>query len=106
MASDSGAGKLGEYRYNLLPANKRVTITLADSDPYQDELATLADEEGLVTFINARTIEEERTDAPISCRFVTGRRMSGVVGFVPRGLESAVIETLSRIEGRSENRIP
>jgi hypothetical protein len=106
MASDTGAGKLGDYKYNLLPGNKRVTITLADSDPYQDELAVLANEEGLTTFINARTLEEERTDAPMPVRFFTGRRMSGIVGFVPRGLESAVIETLARIEDRSENRIP
>ncbi len=39
-------------------------------------------------------------------RFFTGRRMSGIVGYVPRGLEPAVIEALTRIEGRSDNRIP
>ena len=39
-------------------------------------------------------------------RFFTGRRMSGIVGYVPRGLEPAVIEALSRIEDRSNNRIP
>jgi hypothetical protein len=85
MASDSGSGKLGDYRYNLVPANKRVTIRLADSDPYQEELASLLDEETLQSFIAA---------------------MSGVVGFVPRGLEPAVIEALTRLEGRSDNRIP
>ena len=106
MASDSGTGKLGDYKYNLVPANKRVTIRLADSDPYQEELASLAGEEGLVTFIAARTIEEERTDAPMPVRFFTGRRMSGIVGYVPRGLEPAVIEALARIEDRSNNRIP
>jgi hypothetical protein len=106
MASDSGRGKLGDYRYNLVPANKRVTIQLADSDPYQEELATLLDEENLQTFIAARTIEEERTDAPMPVRFFTGRRMSGIVGYVPRGLEPAVIEALTRLEDRSNNRIP
>jgi hypothetical protein len=106
MASDSGRGKLNDYKYSLQPANKRVSMTLADSDPYQDELATLAAEEGLVTFIAARTLEEERVDAPMPVRFFTGRRMSGIVGFVPRGLEPAVIEALTRIEGRSNNRIP
>jgi hypothetical protein len=106
MASDSGSGKLGDYRYNLVPANKRVTIRLADSDPYQEEIAALIDEENLQTFIAARTMEEERTDAPMPVRFFTGRRMSGVVGFVPRGLEPAVIEALTRIEDRSNNRIP
>jgi hypothetical protein len=106
MASDSGSGKLGDYKYNLVPANKRVTIRLADSDPYQEELASLVDEENLVTFIASRTIEEERVDAPMPVRFFTGRRMSGVVGYVPRGLEPAVIEALARIEDRSNNRIP
>lgn len=106
MASDSGSGKLGDYKYNLVPANRRVTIRLADSDPYQEELASLEGEENLVTFIAARTIEEERTDAPMPVRFFTGRRMTGVVGFVPRGLEPAVIEALARIEDRSNNRIP
>ena len=106
MASDSGSGKLGDYKYNLVPANRRVTIRLADSDPYQEELASLSGEENLVTFIPARTIEEERTDAPMPVRFFTGRRMSGIVGYVPRGLEPAVIEALARIEGRSNNRIP
>jgi hypothetical protein len=95
MASDSGSGKLGDYRYNLVPANKRVTIRLADSA-----------EENLLTFIAARTIEEERTDAPMPVRFFTGRRMSGIVGYVPRGLEPAVIEALTRLEERSNNRIP
>jgi hypothetical protein len=106
MASDSGSGKLGDYRYNLVPANKRVTIRLADSDPYQEEIASLLGEENLQTFIAARTIEEERTDAPMPVRFFTGRRMSGIVGYVPRGLEPAVIEALTRIEERSNNRIP
>jgi hypothetical protein len=106
MASDSGSGKLGDYKYNLVPANRRVTIRLADSDPYQEELAGLVDEENLQTFIASRTIEEERTDAPMPVRFFTGRRMSGIVGYVPRGLEPAVIEALARIEDRSENRIP
>jgi hypothetical protein len=106
MASDLGHGKLGDYKYNLVPANKRVTIRLADSDPYQEELASLAGEENLQTFIASRTIEEERTDAPMPVRFFTGRRMTGIVGYVPRGLEPAVIEALARIEDRSNNRIP
>ena len=106
MASDLGHGKLGDYRYNLVPANKRVTITLADSDPCQEEIASLIGEENLQTFIAARTIEEERTDAPMPVRFFTGRRMSGIVGYVPRGLEPAVVEALARIEDRSNNRIP
>jgi hypothetical protein len=106
MASDTGKGKLADYNYGLVPRNKKVTIMLAGTDAYQQELADLADEETLQCFINSRTAEEERTDAPMPVRFFTGRRMSGVVGFVPRGLEPAVMEALTRLEGRSENRIP
>jgi hypothetical protein len=106
MASDSGRGRLGDYKYNLVPANRRVTIRLADSDPHQDELVSLLDEENLVTFIASRTIEEERVDAPMPVRFFTGRRMSGIVGYVPPGLEPVVVEALTRIENRSRNRIP
>jgi hypothetical protein len=106
MASDSGSGKLNDYNYGLVPRNKRVTILLAGSDPFQQELADLLVEETLQTFINSRTIEEERTDAPIPVRFFTGRKMSGVIGYVPRGLEPAIAEALTRLEGRSDNRIP
>jgi hypothetical protein len=104
--SDSGAGRLKDYRYNLVPNNRRVIITLAGSDPYQDELQTLVGEAGLQSFIAPRTIEEERTDAPMPVRFFTGRRMSGIVGWVPRGLEPAVIEALARLENSSDKRIP
>ncbi|HEX4444776.1 MAG TPA: hypothetical protein VHZ81_14500 [Galbitalea sp.] len=106
MASDSGSGKLSEYNYGLAPRNKRVTMTLAGSDPSQQDLADLLTEESLQTFINSRTIEEERTDAPMPVRFFTGRKMSGIVGYVPRGLEPVVMQALTRLEGRSNNRIP
>jgi hypothetical protein len=106
VMADSGSGKLSQYRYNLIPNNGRVTIVLADSDPCQDELAALEHEDLITTFIAARTVEEERTDAPMPVRFFTGRRMSGVVGYVPRGLEPAVIEALARLEDRSDNHIP
>ncbi len=103
---DQGAGKLNDYRYNLAPRNGKVFITLAGSDPYQTELAELAGEETLESFIAPRTIEEERTDAPMPVRFFTGRRMTGIVGWVPTGLEPAVIEALGRLEDRSDKRIP
>ena len=106
MASDSGSGKLGDYDFNLAPRNKKISLTLADSDQYQDELAGLLDEENLKTFIPSRTIEEERTDAPMPVRFFTGRRMSGIVGYVPRGLEPVIAQALTRLEGRSDDRIP
>jgi hypothetical protein len=104
--TDRGAGKLADYRYDLVPRNGKVTITLAGSDAFQDELAELAKEETLQSFIAPRTIEEERTDAPMPVRFFTGRRMTGIVGWVPTGLEPAVIEALARLEGRTDNRIP
>jgi hypothetical protein len=104
--NDSGSGALKDYKYNLLPTNGRVIIQLAGSDNYQDELTALIGEENLQSFIAPRTIEDERTDAPMPVRFFTGRRMSGIVGWVPRGLEPAVIEALARIENSSDNRIP
>lgn len=106
MASDAGSGKLKEYDYRLVPRNKKVTIVLGGSDPFQQELADLLQEENLQSFIASRTIEEERTDAPMPVRFFTGRRMSAIVGFVPRGLEPVIAEALTRLEGRSDNRIP
>jgi hypothetical protein len=104
--SDSGSGKLSQYRYNLVPNNARVVLRLADSDPHQDELEALLAEGTLESFIAPRTIEEERTDAPMPVRFFTGRRMSGVVGYVPRGLEPVVVEAITRLESRTMNRIP
>lgn len=105
--TDAGSGNLKDYRYNLIPNNKRVTIQLAGSDTGQDDLRELANEASLEAFIAPRTVEEERTDAPVPVRFFTGRRMSGIVGWVPRGLESPVIEAIARLEsaGRS-TRIP
>jgi hypothetical protein len=104
--SDRGSGALKDYKYNLLPTNGRVVIMLAGSDPYQDELQQLIGETSLQSFIAPRTQEEERVDAPMPVRFFTGRRMSGIVGWVPRGLEPAVVEALARIENSSNNRIP
>jgi hypothetical protein len=105
--TDAGRGKLGDYRYNLIPNNKRVTIQLAGSDAGQEELRAIENEDGLQCFIAPRTIEEERTDAPLPVRFLTGRRMTGIVGYVPRGLESVVIEAITRLEGSGRsNRIP
>ena len=37
-------------------------------------------------------------DAPIVVRLFTGRRVSGPVGSVPRGLESVVDDTLRRLD--------
>ena len=40
-------------------------------------------------------------------RLFTGRRVSGVVGSIPRGLESVIDETLRRLDDKGEKaRIP
>ncbi len=106
---DQGSGSFNDYDYNLAPRNKRVTITLADSDPCQDELRTIleAGETAAETAISPRTIEQERVDAEIPVRLFTGRRVSGVVGSIPRGLESVIDETLRRLDDKGEKaRIP
>lgn len=106
---DRGSGSFKDYDYNLAPRNKRVTITLADSDPFQNELRMIVETGETVaeTAISPRTIEQERVDAEIPVRLFTGRRVSGVVGSIPRGLESVIDETLRRLDDRGEKvRIP
>jgi hypothetical protein len=106
---DQGSGSFDDYSYGLNAKNARVTITLAGSDPHQDELRTILEtgEPTAETAISPRTIEQERVDAPIEVRLFTGRRVSGVVGSVPRGLESVIDETLRRLDDKGEKpRIP
>ncbi len=105
--SDAGSGDLKQYKFDLLPANKNVTMQLAGSDPFQDELQKWADFDELQAFISPRTLEEERTDAPVAVRFFVDSRMTGIVGYVPRGLEAPALEALVRLgnAGRS-TRIP
>ncbi|WP_375388504.1 hypothetical protein [uncultured Amnibacterium sp.] len=95
---DQGSGRLEDYKFDLLPANGRVTIRLAGSDPHQDLIADLADVEVVETAIARRTDEEERTDAPIVVRLFAGGRIVGPVGRVPRGLEGPVFEAISRLD--------
>lgn len=101
--NDRGAGDLNDYSYGLRARNRRVTIVLADSDPCQDELRGVVGAAGdgigdLETAISPRSQEQERVDAPIVVRLFTGRRVSGPVGTVPRGLESVVDDTLRRLD--------
>jgi len=111
-AADRGSGSLDDYDYDLVPRKAGVRIRLAAAEPNADEIATvvqLARDEGveLETIVAARTIEQERVDAPIEVRLFLGRRVSGVVGVVPRGLESVVDQTLRRLEDRGDKpRIP
>lgn len=107
--TDRGTGSFDDYVGVLVPKNARVTIRLAGSDPYQEELAALAaeDPELLTTATPARTLEQERVDAPIEVRIFSGKRVSGVVGVVPRGLESLYDEAVRRLDGRgAKPRIP
>ncbi|PPF89756.1 hypothetical protein C5B96_00680 [Subtercola sp. Z020] len=106
---DVGSGKLSDYDYGMRPKNARVSIQLAGSDPFQE---TIADVEGrglgeLQVFIGRRTIEEERTDAPVAVRFFVDSRMTPIVGYIPRGLEAVALDTLTRLEERGRStRIP
>jgi len=106
--SDRGAGSFSDYRYNLVPSNGRVTMRLADSDPHQQELIAALEAGGeLETAISRRSSAEEATDAPIAVRLFTGSRVSGIVGVVPRGLESIIDDTLGRLEDAGRKpRIP
>lgn len=105
---DRGLGSFDDYAFDLIPRTKKITMTLANSDPYQDELRMILDSgEPVETAISARSMEQERIDAPYEVRLFTGRRVSGVVGTVPRGLESVIDETLRRLDDRGEKvRIP
>jgi len=95
---DRGRGSLDDYKFDLLPANKDVTIRVAGSDPHQDLLRDVAQSAAVETAIPRRTDEEERTDAPIVVRLFADGRIVGPVGRVPRGLEGPVNEALSRLD--------
>lgn len=104
---DSGSGQLRDYGFDLIPTNKRVYIQLADSNPHQAELTSLAGVTELQAFVSRRTPEEERTDAPLAVRFFVDSRMTGVVGMVPPGLEPVVFEAMTRLENAGQStRIP
>ena len=106
---DRGSGSFDDYVGVLEPKNKSITIRLAGSDDHQDELASLAaePEDTLSTATPARSVDDERVDAPIEVRVFSGRRVSSVVGTVPRGLESVYDEAVRRLDGRgSKPRIP
>ena len=106
---DRGSGSFDDYVFDLLPKNTGVTLRLANSDPYQEELAALATEvpESLTTATPARDVNQDRVDSPIEVRVFSGRRVSGVVGVVPRGLEGIYDEAVRRLDGRgSKPRIP
>ena len=67
-AGRSRTGSFDDYDYNLTAKNKRITITLADSDPYQDELRTIVEsgELSAETAISPRT--SSRSGSTPGCR--------------------------------------
>ena len=105
---DRGFGSFDDYVYNLAPKNKRVTMVLANSNPYQDEIRAALESDGVLeTAISPRSLQAEGVDAPIEVRLFTGRRVSGVVGTIPRGLESVIDENLRRLDDKGlKARIP
>ena len=98
--NDLGKGKLTQYRGVLVPSNGRVRIRLAGSNPFQQELADIvaSGASPLETATPRRSQQEEGQDAEIQVRLFTGSRVSGPVGWVPRGLESVYDEALSRLD--------
>ncbi len=104
--NDQGKGSLNQYRGVLVPANSRVRIRLAGSNPHQALLAELAGQTA-ETAISRRSQQSEAVDAPIEIRLFVGSRVVGPVGWVPRGLESVVDEAIGRLDtlGRKQ-RIP
>lgn len=95
---DTGAGSFDQYGYDLRPRNARVTMRLAGSDPCQDELDRVLGAPSIEAFIAPRTVEEERTDAPVEVRLFVDHRMTPIVGFVPRGLEAVALEAVVRLD--------
>jgi hypothetical protein len=97
---DRGEGKLNDYAYGLLARNRRIRMTLAGSDACQEELRSVLEQgaDQVETAVSARSQQQDRDDAPIIVRLFTGRRVSGPVGMVPRGLESIVDENLRRLD--------
>lgn len=107
--NDRGKGSFSQYRYGLLPNNQRVRLRLAASNDYQRELQEILDSGAspLETAFSRRSQQEDSIDAPIEVRLFTGTRVSGPVGFIPRGLESIVDEALSRLDlNARKQRIP
>jgi hypothetical protein len=106
---DRGSGSFDDYVGVLVPKKRDAVIRLADSARHQEELAALVAEgfDALATATPARSLDDERVDAVIEVRLFSGRRVSGVVGAVPRGLESIYDEAVRRLDGRgSKPRIP
>ncbi|MBG6053929.1 hypothetical protein IWX81_000319 [Salinibacterium sp. CAN_S4] len=107
--NDLGKGSLNQFRGVLVPINSRVRIRLAGSNQFQQELTDISEsgETKLTTATARRTQQQEGADTEIEVRLFTGSRVTGPVGFVPRGLESVMDEALSRLDISGQHqRIP
>jgi len=107
--ADRGSGSLDDYDFNLVPRKSGTVMRLEGSTEFQDELRAIVDqgEEALATISPARSQEEDGRDAPIEVRLFAGRRVSGPVGRVPRGLEAVYDQAVRRLEDRGDKpRIP
>jgi hypothetical protein len=107
--NDHGKGSFSQFKGVLVPVNGKVRIRLAGSNPFQEQLRDLivSGDTELATAIGRRSQQQEGADTEIEVRLFTGSRVSGPVGFVPRGLESVVDEALSRLDIKGlKQRIP
>jgi hypothetical protein len=106
---DAGAGSLADYTYSLFPRFTNVVLRIAGSTPFQAELQQLRDEPSppREAFVERRRPAEDRVDAPMPVRLWTGSELSGVVGYIPHGLEAPVDACLGRLSDRGKGpRIP
>lgn len=99
---DLGSGSLSDYTYSLYPRFLQVTIRLAGSAPFAIELTQLRalSRPPCEAFVERRLPSEERVDAPMPVRLWLDNELSGVVGFVPPGLEAPVDACLGRLSDR------
>jgi hypothetical protein len=106
---DVGAGSLADYTYNLYPRFTSVVLRIAGSMPFQAELDKMhsLSSPPREAFVERRRPAEDRVDAPMPVRLWIGPELSGVVGFVPRGMEAPVDACLGRLSDRGRGpRIP
>jgi hypothetical protein len=107
--TDRGSGSLDDYDFDLRPRKSGATMRLEGSDAFQEELRSVVElaDETLATITPARSQEEDGRDAPIEVRLFLGRRVSGPVGRVPRGLEAVFDQAVRRLDDRGDKpRIP